>query len=79
MDFAQQVVSQAQRWHETDHGELRGKPVNRRFAKQREDDVPEGVPQSFRECKLCCPHEAGTLAAHTNPFWYRVVAWETDS
>jgi hypothetical protein len=78
MDFSEHYVARAQRWHATDHGKDRGKPIRgTRFVKPRADDVPPGVPEDFRDCALCNPDGDGTLAAHTNPYWYRVVAWES--
>lgn len=80
LEIAERMAAQAQRWHETDHGPSRGKKKKRPHVTAREDDFdPDTVPDSFRECQLCRPSEPdGALGQHVNPFWYRVVAWESD-
>src|SRR3954463_815049 len=79
MDYAMDFAAQAQRWHETDHGTKRGKPIKAtRFIRPRADDVPESVPDNFRRCSLCRPSAPDWAnAPHTNPFWFRVTAWES--
>jgi len=79
-DYALVVADQAQRWHETDHGPARGKVKKRPHVTPREDDVPDNVPESFRECQLCKPvPPLYSTGQHVNPFWFRVIAWETES
>lgn len=62
MDYS----AQAQRWHDTDHGSERGKPLRKtRFIHPREDDFdPDEVPAEFQECWLCVVG---------NPYWSRAV------
>jgi hypothetical protein len=81
MDYGARIAEQAQQWHETDHGCQRGEPIKGdKFKQPREDDVPATVPDDFRECSLCKPSASDrALAPHVNPFWYRVLAWETES
>lgn len=83
MDYALEFASQAQKWHETDHGKDRGKPLRRsKFLEPQPDGFdPEQVPESFRDCSLCKPTTDKPFQAREreNPFWFRVVAWETES
>lgn len=80
MDYATDFAVQAQNWHETDHGPRRGKPLRKsKFIEPVGDELPE-VPASFRDCSLCRP-TPGTpfeARARNNPFWFRVVACESD-
>ena len=80
MSYGQDFALLAQRWHDTDHGLDRG-PMKRwmkatRFTLPREDDFdPKDVAYSFRYCKLCDP--GCGVQQHNNPFWFRVIAWES--
>lgn len=83
MDYARDFAEAAQRWHETDHGPLRGKPLRRsRFiepvVEPVVDELPP-VPESFRDCALCrpTPQTPFELRERNNPYWFRVVAWES--
>lgn len=79
MDYAAHFAAQAQQWHETDHGMKRGKPLRRsKFREPADDILPENVPASFRDCTLCQPATIGE-PDRSNPFWFRVVAWESDN
>lgn len=80
MDLLAEFSRQAQTWHETDHGTRRGKPIKgNKFIQPGEDDVPASVPEKFLECPLCRPCSPDwSMAPHSNPFWYRVVAWGSD-
>jgi hypothetical protein len=74
MDYAVHFADQAQRWHETDHGLDRGRPLRRsRFIEPVEDDDYE-APKCFRACEKCDP--AAGRTERNNPFWYRVKSWE---
>ncbi len=74
MDYAVHFADQAQRWHETDHGPDRGKPLRRSKFIEPQPDVEFDAPASFRDCKACDP--AAGWTERNNPFWFRVVAWE---
>ncbi len=74
MDYAVHFADQAQRWHETDHGSDRGKPLRRSKFIEPLPDEDFDAPPSFRDCRLCDPGAKAT--DRTNPFWFRVVAWE---
>jgi hypothetical protein len=75
-EFVRNLLLCAQRWHETDHGSKRGKRKKRPHVETREDDFdPAVVTEKFQDCPLCHPGKGWN--SHNNPYWFRVVAWET--
>lgn len=77
MNYAIEFARKAQRWHDTDHGKDRGKPLRRTKFIEPVDDEGQliEVPEGFRECRWCDPAQGWT--ERNNPFWFRVIAWES--
>lgn len=60
--------ARAQRWHDTDHGSQRGKPLrNSKFIKVLPDEVPDWVSPCWCCCEICNP--GWNPGGRTNPYW----------
>lgn len=59
----------AQRWHDTDHGSQRGKPLRRsKFIEPVHDSERESLSSCWCCCELCDPD---WNPGGSNPFWVR--------
>lgn len=59
----------AQRWHDTDHGRERGKPLySNRFRRAVKEREPEWVSSCYCCCDQCKPDWGHP---RPNPFWQR--------
>lgn len=61
------VEAMAQRWHDTDHGRERGKPIRQsRFLKPAPDPQPDWVSSCWCCCQICDPD---WNTKRPSPFW----------
>jgi len=72
MAVAEVEQERAQRWHDTDHGAERGKPLRpNRFRIPREEEPPEWVSSCWCCCELCDPD---WNPERSNPYWGAATA-----
>lgn len=58
--------SQAQRWHDTDHGRDRGRPLRRN---QFRVPAPDPEPRNAGLCYCCCDDCDPDWSKRPNPYW----------